>query len=213
MTSKEIQAALDWRYAVKKFDATRKISPADWKIIEESMVKSPSSYGLQPWKFIVVTDQTLKDQLRPLSWNQSQVSDCSHYVVMLYKKKMDVAFIDRHIHRMAEVRGATLDSLAGFKNSVVGDLINGPRSEVIGPWAQRQVYIAMGFMMTAAALLNIDTCPMEGISPADYDKVLGLENSEWATVATVAVGYRHPEDRFSKLPKVRFRDNEVIEYR
>ena len=213
MNSKDIQSAIDWRYAVKKFDPTKKVSEADWKILEEAMVKSPSSYGLQPWKFIVIQDQGLKDKLRPLSWNQSQVSDCSHYVVMLYKKKMDIAHIDKHIHRMAEVRGVSLESLAGFKNSVVGDLINGPRSEVIGAWAQRQVYIAMGFMMTAAALLKIDTCPMEGINPAEYDKVLGLENSEWGTLVTVAVGYRDAEDRFGKLTKVRFPTKDVVEYR
>lgn len=213
MNQKEILNMLDWRYAVKKFDATKKVSDSDWKVLEESLVKSPSSYGLQPWKFLIVQDPHIREQLKPVSCNQSQVTDCSHYVVMLYKKKMDVAFIDKYIQRIAQVRGVTLESLQGFKNGMMGDLIKGPRAETIQWWAQRQVYIAMGFLMETAALLNIDTCPMEGLDPVAYDKILNLESSEWSTLATVAVGYRHESDPGITRAKVRFENKDLIEWR
>ena len=104
---------LNWRYATKKFDATKKIPPADWAVIEQALVLTPSSYGLQPWKFIVVTDPALKAKLRPASWNQSQVEDCSHLVVLTAKQDITEADVDRFVARIAEVRGIAVETLAG----------------------------------------------------------------------------------------------------
>ena len=204
---------LSWRYATKKFDPLKKISATDWAVLEQVLVLTPSSYGLQPWKFIVVTDPALKTRLRPASWNQSQVEDCSHLVVFTAKKDITEADVDRFIARTAEVRGATVESLAGYKGYMVGDLVKGPRHAFIHEWAARQTYIAMGNLLTSAALLGIDTCPFEGIEPAKYDEILELDGTGYATVAACPLGYRSPDDKYASAPKVRFEAKDVIDHR
>ncbi len=204
---------LNWRYATKKFDANRKLSPANWSVLEASLVLTASSYGLQPWKFIVVTDQALKARLRPASWNQSQVEDCSHLVVFAAKLDVTEADVDQFIQRIAEVRGVSIESLAGYKGFMMGDLVNGPRHAVIREWAARQTYIAMGNLLTSAAVLGIDACPFEGIEPAKYDEILGLAGSGYATVAACPVGYRAADDKYAAAPKVRFTHEMVVDHR
>lgn len=204
---------LNWRYATKKFDPSKKISTTDWAVLEQALVLTPSSYGLQPWKFIVVTDPALKTKLRPVSWNQSQVEDCSHLVVFTSKQDITEADVDRFIARTAELRGATVESLAGYKGYMVGDLVKGPRHAVIHEWAARQTYIALGNLMTAAAMLGVDACPFEGIEPAKYDEILGLTGSGYATVSACPLGYRSADDKYAGAPKVRFEAKDVVEHR
>ncbi len=204
---------LNWRYATKKFDATKKISAADWAVLEAALILTASSYGLQPWKFIIVTDPALKAKLRPASWNQSQVEDCSHLVVFAAKQDITEADLDRFIARTAEVRGTTVESLAGYKGFMMGDLVKGPRHAVIHEWAARQTYIAMGNLLTSAALLGIDACPFEGIEPAKYDEILGLKGTGYATVSACPVGYRADDDKYASAPKVRFAAKELIDRR
>jgi nitroreductase len=205
--------ALKWRYATKKFDPAKKIPATVWSALEQALVLTPSSYGLQPWKFLVVTDPALKAKLRSASWNQSQIEDCSHLVVFSAKEDITEADVDRFIARIAEVRGVTPESLAGYKGFMMGDLVNGPRHAVIGEWAARQAYIAFGNFMTAAALLGIDTCPIEGLEPAKYDEILGLKGSGYRTLAVCPAGYRAGDDRYATTPKVRFDAMDVIEHR
>ncbi|AFY00846.1 NAD(P)H-dependent oxidoreductase [Bdellovibrio bacteriovorus] len=211
MTHKTIQDALEWRYATKKFDASKKISDADWTTLRNSLTLAPSSYGVQPWKFLVIENPEVRNQLKPVSWNQTQVTDASHYVVFLYKEKMDADFVQKFINRVAEVRSAPLDALDGYKNMLIENLVKAPE-EKIRVWSQRQAYIAMGFLLQTAALLKIDATPMEGFDPAAYDKILGLEGSGWKTVATVALGYRHQEDALQNQKKVRFEEADLIQY-
>ena len=202
---------LNWRYATKKFDSTKTI-PADiWAALEESLVLTPSSYGLQPWKFLIVTNPDLKAQLQPLSWNQAQVSECSHYVVFTIKKNLTAEHVDHFVARTAEVRQAEPESLAGYRKVMVSDVVYGARSLSVNEWATRQTYIALGNFMTCAALLGVDTCPMEGIEPAKYDTVLGLPEKGYATVVACAAGYRAEDDKYATLAKVRFEKSEVIE--
>jgi nitroreductase len=204
---------LNWRYATKKFDPAKKISAADWAVIEEALVLTPSSYGLQPWKFIVVTDPALKAKLRPASWNQSQVEDCSHLVVLTAKQDITEADVDRFVARIAEVRGVAIDSLAGYKGYMVGDLVKGARHAVIQEWAARQTYIALGNLMTSAALLGVDACPFEGIEPAKYDEILGLKGTGYTTISACPLGYRSADDKYAATPKVRFEAKDVVEHR
>ncbi len=204
---------LNWRYATKKFDPAKKISPADWAVIEKALVLTPSSYGLQPWKFMVVTDPALKAKLRPASWNQSQVEDCSHLVVFTAKQDITEADVDRFVARIAEVRGVAIESLAGYKGYMVGDLVKGPRHAVIQEWAARQTYIAMGNLLTSAALLGVDACPFEGIEPAKYDEILGLEGTGYTTISACPLGYRAADDKYAATPKVRFEAKDVVEHR
>ncbi|WP_374035201.1 NAD(P)H-dependent oxidoreductase [Bdellovibrio bacteriovorus] len=211
MTHKTIQDALEWRYATKKFDATKKISDADWTTLRNSLTLAPSSYGVQPWKFLVIENPEVRNQLKPVSWNQTQVTDASHYVVFLYKEKMDADFVQKFINRVAEVRSAPLEALDGYKNMLIENLVKAPE-EKIRIWSQRQAYIAMGFLLQTAALLKIDATPMEGFDPAAYDKILGLEGTGWKSVATVALGYRHQEDALQNQKKVRFNEDDLIQY-
>jgi len=205
--------ALNWRYAVKKFNSERKISAEDWGVLKESLRMTPSSYGLQPWKFILIESPELRTKLRAQSWNQSQVTDCSHFVVMAYKENLDADYVRANMNKIAQVRSVPVESLLGFEKAITSDLIDGPRAQTIEAWAQRQVYIAMGFLLETAALLGVDSTPMEGLDANAYDEILNLKNSGWKTVAAVALGYRHEEDPFIKLTKVRFDENEIFETR
>lgn len=131
---------------------------------------------------------------------------------MLYKEKMDEGHIDKFLQRTAEVRQIPLETLAGYRAMMVDNLVKGLRAQTIDVWAQKQAYIAMGFLMETASLLKIDACPMEGIDPAAYDQILGLEGSGWKTVATVALGYRHESDKYATAKKVRFHAEDVVKF-
>jgi nitroreductase len=209
-TRDQILNQLKWRYATKQFDPARKISDEDWAALEEVLVLTPSSYGAQPWKFFIITDPATKEKLVPYSWGQRQVADCSHHVVFTIHKNIGKKHIDAYIKRIAEVRGGTPESQAAFREMVVSDIVEGPRSQWVNEWAARQVYIALGNFMTSAALLGIDTCPMEGMEPDKYDEVLGLEKLGLSTIVACPAGYRLATDNYASLPKVRFRKEDVI---
>jgi len=204
--------ALHWRYATKKFDAAAKIGPELWEALESALVLSPSSFGLQPWKFIVVTNPLTKAGLVAHSWGQSQPADCSHLVVFALKIGLNEAHVDHFLERQVEVRGGSLESLGGYRNLMVGGLQKAGDAGHLDTWQTHQVYIALGQFMTAAALLGVDTCPMEGIVPAEYDKALDLVGSGYRTVVACAAGYRSAEDKYASLKKVRFPASEVVKH-
>jgi len=208
-----LSEALHWRYATKIFDPSRRIDAATWSALEEGLVLSPSSYGLQPWKFLVITNKALLAELRPHSWNQSQITDCSHLVVFLAERTIGAPEADRLIDAMATTRGVERESLAFYRGMIEKDLINGPRSQHIGQWASNQVYIALGGFMTAAALLDVDTCPIEGFSPADYDRILELDGTPYRSCVVCAAGYRDASDKYATLAKVRYPASELIDHR
>jgi len=203
--------ALAWRYAVKRFDATRRISDSHWQAIETSMIVTPSSFGLQPWKFIVINNPAIKEQLPAFSWGQQQPKDCSHFVVLAGLRSMNTEYVDHFLQRVASERSLPIESLAGYRKVVLGFLEN--QKEHIPEWATRQVYIALGQLMTSAALLGIDACPMEGIEPKKYDALLQLDGTNYATRVACAFGYRHPEDTYAANVKVRFDSSQIIEHR
>ncbi|MEH2248368.1 NAD(P)H-dependent oxidoreductase [Nostoc sp.] len=211
ITTTDLLEHLKWRYATKQFDPSKTISSEIWTALEDALVLSPSSYGLQPWKFLVVTSPEIKEQLKPFSWNQSQVTDCSHYVVFTIKKNLTAEHVDHFIARTAELRKGTVDAMAGYRNLIVSDVVHGARSFNVNDWSTRQVYIALGNFMTSAALLGVDTCPMEGIEPVNYDNLLGLTAKGFTTVVACAAGYRSEEDKYASLAKVRFLKSEVLE--
>lgn len=213
MTPENLIQALNWRYAVKKFDPTKKLDPKIWDGLLEVTRLTPSSYGLQPWKFISVENFELRQKLREVSRNQSQVTDCSHYLVITYLEKINEAFVDKHLTHMANTRNLDIATLAPFKKAVMDGLINGRRSNQLDRWAERQTFIAMGQVMTAAALLKIDTCPMEGIEPEAYDQLLSLEGTGFKTLATIAFGFRADDDKYAKNKKVRFDKADLFEVR
>lgn len=203
-----IEQQLAWRYATKVFDPAQKISDADWRTLESSLILCPSSFGLQPWKFFVITDDGMKAKLKPATWNQSQVVDASHVIVFAIVKDLNVDHIDRFVARTAEVRGTTVEALAGFRKMLVGTMINPPFD--VNEWAARQCYIAIGFFMATAALLGIDVCPIEGFMPEKYDEILELGPLGYSACVIAAAGYRSAADKYATMPKVRYKPEEVV---
>ncbi len=202
--------ALQWRYATKRFDPARKIPAEAWRALEEALVLTPSAFGLQPWKFLVVTDPSVRARLREVSWEQAQVEECSHVVVFAARVSMEQRDIDRYIDRVAQVRGVPKDTLSGYRDMMAGSLLQGSSPDRNEQWAARQTYIALGNLLTAAAVLGIDACPMEGLDPKAYDRILGLAGSGYQTLAACPVGYRAEADDYAALPKVRFPLDDVI---
>lgn len=203
--------ALNHRYATKRFDPERAIPAETWEALEQALLLAPSSYGLQPWKFLVVDDPALRRELVPATWNQPQPVEASRYVVFAVREDLAEADADRYLARMAEVRDVPASSLAGFRGMLLS-AFSARTPSARQEWNARQAYIAMGQFMAAAALLGVDTCPLEGLLPAEYDRILGLEGSGYRTVAAVAAGYRSPEDPYAELPKVRFALGDVVQY-
>jgi nitroreductase len=208
VSNETVLRQLQWRHATKKFDAAKQISHEDWTTLEQALVLTPSSYGLQPWKFVVITDPATKQQLLPLSWGQRQIVDASHVVVFAIRHNLSEADIDRYLARIVEVRGGTVEALAGFRRMMVGGLLAGELN--LNHWASLQVYIALGQFMTTAAMLGIDTCPMEGIEPAKYDQVIGLDKLGYGTVVACVAGYRASDDKYASAAKVRFKPEDVV---
>jgi nitroreductase len=199
---------LNWRYATKKFDPARTIQGPDWKTLEQALVLSPSSYGLQPWKFFVVTRPDVRARLREAAWNQAQITDASHLVVLAVKKEFSAADVARYVARVADVRKVPVESLEGYRKMMLGT-VERPADQVAS-WTSRQVYIALGNFLAAAAMLGIDACPMEGFDAARFDEILGLDGQGYTALVLAAAGYRAHDDAYAKLPKVRYSTEEVI---
>jgi nitroreductase len=210
VTNEEVLAALNWRYAVKKFDATRKIPAETWDLLEESLRLSPSSYGLQPWKFFVVNTPSLREQLLPHSWGQKQIVDASHLVVLAVKKNVTPADGEKLIEFTTKTRGLPAGALDGYKSMVVGSLTRTPDAEK-EVWMSRQVFIALGVLLTTAAMLHVDACPMEGFVPEKYDELLGLTEKGYASRVVATLGYRAADDAYAGFAKVRYPKAEIIE--
>jgi nitroreductase len=209
-THEHLLAALNWRYATKHFDADKKI-PADvWTALEKTLVLTPTSFGLQPYKFFVVENPSKRAELFAHSWHQKQVVDASHYVVFTARTHLTEADVDKFINRAIAVRQLPADALDRYRDVIIKDVVHGGRGT--HAWATHQTYIALGNLMTAAAMIGVDASPMEGLAPKEYDKILGLENSGYATVVACALGYRSVHDKYAGMAKIRFEAKEVIQY-
>jgi nitroreductase len=205
--------SLRWRYATQKFDPDKKISDENWAALEESLVLAPSSFGLQPWKFVIVQDPAVRELISAASFGQLQPVQCSHFVVFALRQNLDASHVDRHIARIVEVRGGSADAHARLRASLVRSADKARQAGNLDDWMARQVYIALGQFMTAAALLAIDTCPMEGFEPARYDDILGLATQGYTALCACAAGYRAADDKDAATRKVRFKTEEVVHYR
>jgi len=210
ISPEQLLDALNWRYAVKVFDPNRKLSADTWAALEQALQLSPSSFGLQPYRFLVVEDRATREQLVPHAWGQRQVLDASHFIVFAARTSVTEAEIDALIRRIATARGTTPESLAAYRGMMTGSLLNEAFKPIAAHWAARQAYIALGNLMTAAALLGVDACPMEGFAPAEFDRILGLAEQGLTAVVGCALGYRSPADKYAAAPKVRVGLNELI---
>jgi len=211
-TPDSLLEALHWRYATKKFDASKKLSAPLWAALEQTLVLSPSSFGIQPWRFVVVTDPAVREKLSAAAHGQRQPVDCSQYVVFAVRKNFSVADVDHYVARVAEIRSVSVDSLKGRRDSMVASIEKARSAGVIDAWTSHQVYIALGMLLSAAAVLGVDACPMEGIDKAKFDEILGLSAEGYGSLCSAAVGYRAADDAYAKAPKVRFDASEVIKH-
>ncbi len=194
---------LKWRYATKQFDASKKIDPTLWSNIEEALILSPSSFGLQPYKFVVITDPSTKEMLKPLSFNQPQITDCSHLVVFCRLNKIDENYVNDFTQMTASIRNMPLDILEHYKSMMTGFVNNTPVDK-LNDWMARQAYIALGNALAVASMYDIDSCPMEGFNKLEYDKALKLDQLGLNSEVLLALGYRHADDKYAKLSKVRY---------
>jgi nitroreductase len=210
INAEQLLGQLNWRYATKGFDPNRKISPQDWAVLEEALLLTPSSGGLQPWKFIVVTNPAVRAKLLPASYGQAQITDASHLVVFTAKKNFNESDVDAFINHTAATRRVSAESLAPFRGMLVGGIVQSMDEPARDAWARNQVYIALGNLLTSAALLGIDACPMEGFDRAQYDEILGLKTKGLTTAVIAAVGYRSPTDKYAGASKVRFPKEQVF---
>ncbi len=201
--------ALTWRRAVKVFDTTKKVREQDLATILEAGRLSPSSYGIEPWKFIVVTNPEIREQLVLAAFGQRQVADASHLVVIA--RRTDTENIAPElIARTATAQGKTPAELDGFLHMVSGAVMRKSEGAVRDGWLAAQTYIALGIMMTTASIMNIDNAGMEGFDNAKVDEILGLTNQHLTSVTFMVLGYRG-DDAYSKTPKVRRTMDEIVE--
>ncbi len=207
--AKDILEQLQWRYATKKFDPSKKISEEKLSILKQSFNFTATSYGLQPLKMIVISNPEVKKELVPLTMNQSQVADASHVLVLCKETDVDAAFIKAHFKREEKIRNTPRAILAPFETFLISDFSEKPK-EKLDQWMAKQVYIAMGNLLTVCALEQIDSCPIEGFMPEKYDELLQLKEKGLQSVLVLAVGYRAEDDFFSTLKKVRRGVDQVV---
>ncbi|CAA0104557.1 Putative NAD(P)H nitroreductase [BD1-7 clade bacterium] len=194
--------ALNWRYAVKTF-SERIVSTETRNELIEAVRLTPSCYGLQPYRLIRVTAEDTRQRLVDHAWGQNKVLDSSDLFVFAVHTDGISAIVDRYLQCQSNIRGESLNSLNDFRQYLITTLGQKDNAEVI-QWAHRQAYIALGQLTTAAAIQGVDTCPMEGINTAGFDRVLGLESAHLTTSVACVIGYRDAEDSQASVPKVRF---------
>ena len=192
-----------WRYATKKFDISKKISNENLELLLEATRLSASSYGLQPYHIYVITDEAIRAKLKPVSWGQSQVTDASHLFVFANQIDFKGELVDDYLQNVSETRNIPIDELKEYGEFAKSKLVD-LSIQAKENWAAKQVYLALGNLMQAAAELKIDTCPMEGFDTEAYNKILGLNKKNLNATIVLPIGYRSAEDETQYYPKVRY---------
>jgi len=203
--------SLKWRASVRKYDTAKKVNEQDLETLLEAGNLTATSMGLQPFKIVVVSNDELKKQLVPMSYNQQQVGEASHVLVFAIETNINQNTIDAYIERAIELRKTTISDLQGYKDSM-SNYISMMDEDTRATWATKQAYIALGTVMTVAAELKIDSCAMEGFEPLQYQELLNLESKKLMPVVVLPIGYRSEEEFMANLPKVRkTRENFIVE--
>src|SRR6218665_1852244 len=200
---------LNWRYAVKKYDASKKVSAQDLQTLKEAIRLSPSSYGLQPYKVLFVNDLKIREQLKASAWGQTQITDASELVIFANITDFGNPEIDSYIENIAKTRDLTAESLSGFAD-LMKSKISALPLEARDNWTSKQTYLAIGNLINVAADLKIDVTPMEGFNAGEFDQILGLTEKGLHTAVIATIGYRHEEDATQHYKKVRKSNEELF---
>ncbi|WP_299396939.1 NAD(P)H-dependent oxidoreductase [uncultured Gelidibacter sp.] len=193
---------LNWRYATKKFDSTKKIAAEDLDQLKDAIQLSASSYGLQPYKVLIIEDQKIKEQLKAASWGQSQITDASHVIIFANMTDFDESLINDYIENIGITRSIEPSNLKGYADFMINTLNPLPK-DAKASWTAKQTYIALGNLLSAAAEFKIDACPMEGFDADQYNEILGLNEQNLNAAVVAAIGYRSEEDETQHNKKVR----------
>jgi nitroreductase len=200
---------LEWRYATKKFDATKSLSNSQINILKEAFNLTATSYGLQPVKMVVIQNKEIQNQLVAHSWNQNQVLEASHVLVLCIPKNYTTEDVENYFSLVKSIRNTPDKILNPFKEMLTSS-IDSKSQEELKTWNTNQAYIALGNLMTVAANEQIDTCPMEGFIPEKYDEILNLDKHNLTSVLVLPVGYRADDCFMKDLKKIRKKTEEVI---
>ena len=200
----------NWRYATKKFDATKKVSTEDLETLKKAIQLSSSSYGLQLYKVLIIENPEVRAQLQPVSWGQSQIVDASHLLVFANIVNVQESHIDAYVQNIADTRGLSVEDLKGYSDFMKSKIVPLP-VEQKAVWTSKQTYLALGNLLNAAAELKIDVTPMEGFEPEKYNEILGLDKLGLNASLVAAIGYRHEEDATQHYAKVRKPIEELFE--
>ena len=192
----------NWRYATKKFDTSKKITTEDLTVLKEAIRLSSSSYGLQPYKVIIVENPELRTQLQPAAWGQSQIVEASHLIIFANETNIGDDAIDSFLKNISETRSTPMEALSGY-GDFMKSKISTLTSEAKNIWTAKQTYLALGNLLNAAAELRIDVTPMEGFLPEQVNEILGLEKLGLNACLIATLGYRHSEDATQHYKKVR----------
>lgn len=198
----ELLKNLQWRYATKKFNPSKKVSKNDLDKLKKAIQLSVSSYGLQLYKTLIIENQDIKNKLKPVSWNQSQITDASYLFVFCNYTEATHEAIDNFIKQTAEIRNLDIERLSGYGDFIKSKLAEKPQEEKTS-WLKSQTYLALGNLLNACAELKIDACPIEGFEPKAYNQILGLDKQRLNASVIAPIGYRKYDDNTIKQLKVR----------
>ncbi|MFZ2874229.1 MAG: nitroreductase family protein [Phycisphaerales bacterium] len=207
ITPERLLSALQWRYATQRFDPSRPIPDAAWSAILESLRLAPSGFGLQPWRIVSVESPSLRRALSAASWDQPQVLEAPRLLVLCRRDRVESLDVERLIALARGQRAISDEEAAQWRAGLASFVESGAATD---QWAARQVYLALGVLAAAAAVLGVDACPLEGIDPPAYDRELGLAGTGYRTVVAVALGYRAAGDPAATAVKLRFPQAEVF---
>ena len=195
--------SLNWRYATKQYNPVKKVTDEQLTTLLDAIQLTPTSYGLQAYRAYLVTNPEIRTKLRAAAWDQPQITEASHLIVFAVPTDLNDSHIDAFIAHVAEVRGVTVESLAGYASMIKGAISRKNPAERT-EWLARQAYIALGFLLEAAALEHIDATPMEGFDPQKFNEILGLSKENYTAVVIAPVGFRAENDNLASMKKVRF---------
>lgn len=205
----EIINSLNWRYATKKFDSSKKLSKKELDELLEVLRLTPSSYGLQPWEFLVINNKEIREKIQKAAWDQPQVTEASNLIVLCVKTNIDSHYIQKYIQFLEKENSLKEGTLKSMEDMLLNAITSQSPEKVID-WSKKQVYIALGNILTSCAINKIDACPMEGFNSEEVDKILNLKSKHLASVILYPVGHRSKEDKYASKKKIRFPKNELI---